>query len=167
MIVETERLLLRELTPEDLPFISEMLGDAEVMRFYPRPLDRKGSMDWIEVQRRRYTTDGFGFWLVVHRADGAAIGQAGLVRQVIENTGEAGLSYLMHKPFWRQGYAEEAARACLKYGFSLGLERIVCTVRPENEPSLALACKLGFREERQLDYKGYTHILFGMSRDGP
>lgn len=164
-VLETPRLRLREMGPGDLDFLTELLGDPEVMRFYPRTYSRSDAEMWIEVQVERYRTHGHGFWLMVERASGSPVGQAGLVPQCIHGVDQVGLAYIVRRSSWRQGFAEEASVACLDHAFDeLGLERVVCPVRPGNLPSRALAEKLGFRAEGRTDYAGYVHVLYAMDR---
>jgi RimJ/RimL family protein N-acetyltransferase len=152
---------LRELTGADLDAVAEMLGDGEVMRYFPKPLSREESEAWIARQRERYARDGFGYWLAVEEATGQPVGQAGLLMQEIDGVAEPGLGYIIHRPYWRRGFALEAAAATREWAFKTrGYPRVICTVRPENEPSLAVARKLGLREERRVMYQGYEHVLF-------
>ncbi len=161
MKIETSRLVLRELTRADLNAVAEMLGDAEVMRYFPKPLSREESGAWIGRQQERYARDGFGYWLAVEKATGQPVGQAGLLMQEIDGVAEPGLGYIIHRPYWRRGLALEAAAATREWAFEArGYRRVICTVRPENEPSLGVARKLGLREERRIVYKGYEHVLF-------
>ena len=83
IVLETDRLRLRELATSDLDFVAEMLGDADVMRYYPKRLDRTASLAWIERQQMRYARDGHGLWLVLERDTGQPIGQVGLVMQEV------------------------------------------------------------------------------------
>jgi RimJ/RimL family protein N-acetyltransferase len=159
--LKTERLIIRELQDSDLDFVAEMLGDPDVMRFWPQPYSREGAAEWIARHRKRYESDGFGYWLAVRKEDGQPIGQVGLLAQEFDARNEVGLGYIVHRPFWRQGFAEEGARACVSHGFaSLGLERIVILVRPENEPSIRLAQKLGADRVLQTNYSGFVHDVF-------
>ena len=159
--IESERLLFRELEDSDLDFVSEMLGDPDVMRFWPAPYTREGAAEWIARHRRRYETDGYGYWLAVLNENGGPVGQVGLLAQEFDGRKEVGLGYIMHRPFWRQGFAEEGARACASYGFrELDLEKIVILVRPENLPSLSLARKLGARLVSRVEYYGLPHEVF-------
>ena len=65
MIIETERLLLREFTHEDFPALFEIFSDPETMRHYPKPSDEKRTKDWIEWNLQNYEEYGFGLWAVV------------------------------------------------------------------------------------------------------
>jgi RimJ/RimL family protein N-acetyltransferase len=165
IILETARLLLREMTIDDLDFIANMLADAEVMRYYPRCCTREESEAWILRQRARYARDGFGFWLAATRAGDEPVGQAGLLMQDLDGVMQVGLGYLVHRPFWRRGFAHEACTGILDHAFgSLGLARVVCPIRPENEPSRRLAEKLGMVPDRQTEYAGFRHIIYTRDR---
>ena len=165
MRIETPRLVLRELTRGDLDAVAAMLGDAEVMRYFPKPLSREEAEAWIGRQQERYARDGFGYWLAVEKATGQPVGQAGLLVQEIDGVAEPGLGYIIHRPYWRRGLALEAAAATREWAFEArGYRRVICTVRPENEPSLGVARKLGLREERRIMYMGYEHVLFAGER---
>ena len=162
--IETERLIIRELQVSDLDFVAEMLGDPEVMRFWPQPYSREGAAEWIAWHRRRYETDGYGYWLALRKQDGQPVGQVGLLAQEIDGHQSVGLGYIVHRPFWRKGYAEEGAKACARYGIeTLGLDKIAILVRPENEPSIQLAKKLGAELQSQTNYHGFIHNIFQLS----
>jgi RimJ/RimL family protein N-acetyltransferase len=77
-VLETQRLRLREMQPDDLDFVAAMLGDPEVMRYYPRVYSRADAQAWLDRQRKRYIDDGHGLWLVEERATGMPAGRVGL-----------------------------------------------------------------------------------------
>lgn len=165
-ILNTKRLTLRELVESDLDRLAPMLGDREVMRYWPAPLTREEARAWIAKQHRRYAEDGFGYWLIERKEDGAAIGQAGIMFNVIDGAREHALGYIIDRPYWRQGYAFEAAQACIDYAFKeIGAVRIVAPVRPENEPSAALARKLGMQVEKRTVVHGYEHDVYVWGSD--
>jgi Acetyltransferase (GNAT) domain len=66
-ILETSRLTLREMAVADLDFVTTMLADPDVMRYYLNPLSRQEAASWIDRQRRRYLEDGYGLWLALKR----------------------------------------------------------------------------------------------------
>lgn len=161
IILETPRLVLRELTPDDLHFVAVMLAHPEVMHFWPKTYSRNEAEAWIRNHQERYERDGFGYWLAVDKANGQPIGQAGLLRQEVDGAIETGIGYIIHRPFWRQGYATELALACRDYAFNpLGKERILVLVRPENMVSQSVARKLGVKPERETTYAGFKHLVF-------
>ena len=110
-LLETDRLLLREMSQGDLDFVATMLADPEVMRFYPKAYSREESAEWVERQIARYARDGHGLWLVTLRETGRPVGQVGLTFQSVDGIAEPEVGYLIHRPFWRRGFAAEAAAA--------------------------------------------------------
>jgi RimJ/RimL family protein N-acetyltransferase len=166
-ILETPRLRLRELTLQDLDFAAEMLGDAEVMRHYPKPLDREESLEWIERQLARYAAHGHGLWLAEERETRRPVGQVGLILQDVEGAREPEIGYLLHRSFWRRGLATEAALGVRRHAFeTLRLSRVVSLIRPANLASHGVARRLGMAPEREVAFHGLLHILFSVRADG-
>ena len=167
-VLETRRLMLCELQPGDLGAILPMMEDPEVMRFWPRPYTRESAAVWIAHWVERYAEDGCGYWLARDLRTGDVIGQAGVLLHDLGGPGpDAGLGFIIHRPFWRQGYAFEAASACVEWAFrALDADRVVALIRPGNVPSRAVAHKLGMHPERDIDYKGFTHTVYVTGRKG-
>jgi [ribosomal protein S5]-alanine N-acetyltransferase len=164
-ILVTERLSLREIKWDDLDFLAAMLGDPLVMRHYPKPHTREEAAAWLDRNLVRYANDGHGFWLVSDRANGQPLGQVGLVKQIVEGVEEWEIGYLIHAPFWRRGYASEAAAAVRDYAFGvLDKRRIISLVRPVNIPSQRVALRIGSKPERLVMYHDLEHILFSQER---
>jgi RimJ/RimL family protein N-acetyltransferase len=159
-ILETERLLLRELTGEDTAFLIELLGDPDVMRYWPHPLDEAEAEEWLERQLARYERDGCGYWAACLKT-GEPVGQAGLMRIEIGGTGETALGYIIRKEDWGRGFATEAALGCIDYAFTtLKLERVIAPLRPENVVSERVAVKLGMYLEGYSLFAGYRHAIY-------
>src|SRR5579872_3980760 len=93
LILETGRLLLREFQPSDGVALTAVLGDRETMRFYPAPFDQNGVAAWIERNRRRYQSDGFGLWAMVLKSSGEVVGDCGLVKQTVDGLDETEIGY--------------------------------------------------------------------------
>ena len=167
VILETERLRLRELTANDLDFVAAMLDDADVMRYYPSRLDRDASLAWIERQRMRYARDGHGLWLLVDRATDEPVGQVGLVTHELRGLPRPRypeVGYLLHRPFWHRGYATEAASGVRDYAFGpCGYDQVISLIRPVNEPSQAVARRLGMSVIAETEFAGLPHLVFGLS----
>lgn len=159
--------MLREMAADDLDFLAEMLADPDVMRFWPAPLGREESIQWIERQQERYARDGCGYWLAVDRHSGQPIGQAGVLMLDWMGHPEPVLGYMIHRPFWRNGYATEAARACCHFIRDVLRRPVIYTlIRPENEPSLAVARKLGMSAGERIRDHGFEHVVFAMPSNG-
>jgi RimJ/RimL family protein N-acetyltransferase len=164
--IATPRLYLRELTPGDLDTVAAMMGHPEVMRYWFKVYTREDSRAWISAQTERYARDGHGYWLVVERASGGAVGQVGLLTLDLDGSAEVCLGYITHYPYWRRGFATEASGACLRYAFeNLGVPRVLAPIRPENRPSHALALKLGMSFDGwTTERTGLLHEVYGISR---
>lgn len=143
--VETERLILRPLTPADLDaYQAAVYGDAEVMRYLPggqpRPIERTAQL--IAFFDEHWKAHGFSAWAVVEKASGELIGHAGLL--YIGDTGAVELMYALAKSAWGKGYATEAARAALQFGFeTVKLDEIHALAFAENTASQQVMRKLG------------------------
>jgi ribosomal-protein-alanine N-acetyltransferase len=165
LILETERLLLREFVPEDVDALAAVLSDPETMRYYPAVLDRAGVVAWIERNRRRYADDGHGLWALVLKSCGEVIGDCGLTRQTVDGVDEIEIGYHVRHDLWGRGYAPEAARACRDYGFSrLGAERLISLIRPENIPSRRVAEKSGLTLWKEGLRRDLPHCVYVVRR---
>lgn len=167
-ILETPRLILREMAPADLDFVADMLSHPEVMRFYPKCYSREEADTWLQRQLHRYQRHGHGLWLALDKASGQPVGQVGLLIQTVQGVEEKEVGYLIHRPFWRQGLATEAALACRDYAFAtLGRQRVIALIRPENVPSQGVARKLGMSPQPGTVTHGrFEHLVFSVPHPG-
>jgi RimJ/RimL family protein N-acetyltransferase len=148
-IIRTPRLLLRELNSEDAPFILELLNEPDFLRFIgdkgvktlqdARDYIRKGPV-------ASYARNGFGLYATCRR-DGTPLGICGLVKREGLNDPDLGFAFLeRHRSL---GYALESSRAVLEHGRELlHLKRILAITTPDNQRSIALLEKIGFKFER-------------------
>ena len=166
IVLETPRLLLREMTLADLDFVAEMLAHPEVMRFYPKLYSRDEAQAWVERQLGRYTQHGHGLWLVLDKHSLSPLGQVGLLTQEVDGLLEPEIGYLIHRPFWRQGFATEAASTVKQYALKEGGHNyVISLVRPENEPSQGVARKLGMQPVRETLFRDIRHLVFQVSTE--
>ena len=117
MIIETERLILREYTQDDFEELYEILSDPVTMQHYPKPYDEAGTKRWLDWSLNNYATYGFGLWAVVLKETGTFIGDCGLTMQPIDGQQLPEIGYHIHKDHWRRGYAKEAAKAVRDWAF--------------------------------------------------
>lgn len=157
-ILETERLLLRQLTAEDAELMLELLNDPDFIRYVA---DRgvRTMEEAAEFIRNRmlpsYEKVGFGFYLVEEKASREPIGICGLVKR--DGLDDVDIGFSIRRKFWRKGFAHEAAVAVLDYGRSaLKLPRIVAITAPDNNSSMKLLEKLGLRFEKMIRLPGQT-----------
>lgn len=143
-ILETERLVLREMTEADLDAFYEIQGKEEAAFLEPLCEDREEQRIKIqEYIRNMYGFCGFGIWMMEEKESGRIVGRAGLQMRDGFETPELG--YAVARAFRGRGYAEEACRAVLEYASrELGVEEIRAVVHRDNEKSRGLCEKLGF-----------------------
>jgi len=141
----TERLELRAYRIEDVPRIHELLyGNEEARRLTGGVWTIGETQATVERHMRRQELDGFSFWLVVERATGEIVGEAGL-KPFDDKGPEIELGYAFTPTAWGKGYATEAGRAALDEGFgTIGLEQIVAVTDEVNTRSQRVIEKLGF-----------------------
>ena len=165
VILETERLLLREFQPGDADALMKVLGDPVTMQYYPAPMDRSEVEVWIARNRKRYAHDGFGLWAMVLKQSEEVFGDCGCVLQEVEGKKEVEVGYHVRRDLWGQGYGTEAAKACMEYAFSnFGANRVISMIRPQNMQSRRVAEKNGMRCERVTFWRGYEHCVYSKCR---
>ncbi|MBR6872300.1 MAG: GNAT family N-acetyltransferase [Ruminococcus sp.] len=147
MMIETQRLILRELTGDDFPALYKVLSDRESMRYYPYVFDEARVKDWISRNIERYHDLGFGLWAVCLKETGELIGDCGLTMQVIDGVIRPEIGYHIRSDCQRQGYAAEAACAVRDWAFERTPFRVLYSyMNSENLPSArtaqAYGCKL-------------------------
>ena len=118
MVIETERLILREYTWEDLDDLYEILSDAETMQHYPKPYDLDGTKRWIAWSLDNYEKYGFGLWAMISKETGEFMGDCGLTIQNIDGQLLPEIGYHLHKRYWHKGYGSEAAKAVRDWAFA-------------------------------------------------
>ena len=161
----TERLLLRGLEPSDLDAYSEICADPEVRRYLGdgRPLDRSGTWREMALLLGHWSLRGFGQWAVVERGTGEFAGRAGLWRP--EGWPGLEVGWVLGRSHWGRGLATEAAWAAIRHAFeSLGAQRVISLIHPDNERSIRVAERLGERYERQVEVLRMPHRVYGMDR---
>ena len=144
MILETRRLLLREMTREDCPALCAILQDPQVMYAYEHAFSDEEVRQWLDRQLARYARYGFGLWAVIERASGQLIGQCGLTMQPWKDEEVLEIGYLFPRRYWHQGYAMEAAKGCKQYAFDvLHAEEVCSIIRDINTASQRVAVRNG------------------------
>lgn len=170
-IIETPRLMLREMTPADRPDLCMILQDKEVMYAYNGPFSDEEVNGWLERQTERYRERGYGLWAVVLKQTGEMIGQCGVTRQLWNGEEMLEVGYLFRHSHWHQGYATEAARACMEYAFNvLGASEVCSIIRDNNIPSQRVALRNGMRKAEGVMVKHYRgaempHWLYLTTRE--
>lgn len=160
-ILETERLVLREIVEADDAFILDLLnqpsfieniGDRSV-----RNLEQ--ARDFIETRyRKSYADNGFGLYAVELKETGEPIGMCGLVKR--DGLPDADIGFAFLPQFEKKGYAFESAGGVMKYGREvLGLNRVLAITARNNESSIKLLKKLGFKFDKLIKMPNETEEI--------
>lgn len=158
-MIETERLVLRQPEPRDLPALRVMFANPEVMADLAPVKDDEGT-DATLAKHAGFRHEGLGFWVVERREDGAVVGFCGLKRGDAHNpiAGEIEAGWIIDQPYWRRGYAFEAMEAALAWGWAnTAAPRIVAITSAVNTKSQKLMERLGMH---RLADGEYDHPLF-------
>lgn len=154
-LLETERLVLRQMCFNDIENLLRIFSDPEAMRYYPGTKSREETEGWIEWNISSYRENGFGLWVATLKDSGEFAGQCGLVAQEVEGRREVEIGYLFVRSLWGRGLATEAARASRDYGINrLGHRRLISLIDPENMASRRVAEKLRMRFEKEIEKWG-------------
>ena len=167
MLIETERLVLREYTPDDFNALFEIVSDPETMAHYPAPFDEERTRRWIEWNLENYAQYGFGLWAVVLKETGAFIGDCGLTLQNIDGEILPEIGYHIHKKYWRRGFAKEAARAVRDWAFTNTKYYVLYSyMKYTNEGSWRTAMANGMKKVKEYpDPKNTISYAFAITRE--
>ena len=169
--IETDRLLMRDLTEEDAEGMFEMDSDPEVHTFLgKKPIttleEAKNAIAFIKNQ---YIENGIGRWAVVEKEGGEFIGWSGFkfITDVMnERTGFYDLGYRFLKKHWGKGYASETAIASLNHGFTvLDYEEIAGIADVEHTASNAILKKVGLIKRNEFIYDGTLHNFYSLTKE--
>lgn len=165
-MLESERLIFRKLTPDDLPWLIEMRVPEPVNRYLggTKMQNPEALAVRLKFYIDCYDKFGFGNCAMALKKTCELIGTSGL--QPLEDTGEIEVGYNLSERFWRQGYGYECAMAWLTYGFeTCGLERIVAVAYPENIGSWKIMEKCGMTYQKTEEHYGVECVFYAVARD--
>jgi RimJ/RimL family protein N-acetyltransferase len=150
VFIQTERLLLRRFTEDDVDNLYELDGDPDVMRFINggRPTPREEiENDVLPAFLRHYERyEGFGFWAAVEKSSGRFVGWFHLRPAAVSPPGEVELGYRLRRSAWGKGYASEGSRALIDKAFAeLDVQRVFATTMVVNVASHRVMEKAGLR----------------------
>lgn len=174
--LHTPRLTLRPWREQDLEPLFALNGDADSMRHFPSVLTRAESDAWAARLQAHFDTHGWGFWVVEERDGAPFVGVVGLLNIPWQAhfTPAVEIGWRIAPGHRRRGFAEEAARAALDFGFgTVGLAEIVAFTIPANEASSRLMERLGMTPDGRFDHprlpEGHAmrqHLLYRMPAPG-
>ena len=167
MILETERLCLREMTENDFEALYKVLADSDIMQHYPYTFDESRVRNWIQRNMERYRIFGFGLWAVCLKETGEMIGDCGLTMQLINGQIKPEIGYHIRADQQRKGYAKEAAIAVRDWVFiNTPFNVIYSYMKYNNAPSYKTAISWGCKQvdEYEDDVNEITKV-FAISRE--
>lgn len=162
MRIETRRLLLRPMEPDDLDEFAALHADPEVTRFV-RPLDDDEAKSRLERDAQEWHERGHGLLAILERKGGAFLGRCGLKHW--PQFDETELGWILRRDAWGHGYATEAGYACLEWGLSeFDLPYLTAMIAPDNVRSIRVAERLGFTPFRNDELLGDPVIVYALRR---
>lgn len=162
-MIETERLRLRRMTTEDLDQLVRLQEDPDVARFMGRP-NRQWLEGWLRSSQAEWAERGHGRLAIVERESGEFLGRTGL--KFWPQFEETEIGWALHPEARGKGYATEAARAVLQWGFErfADLPLVTAMIQPENAASIAVAERLGMTPLRADKLLGDAVTVYAIRR---
>jgi RimJ/RimL family protein N-acetyltransferase len=162
--LESERLLTRKLTSNDIEIWSDFFKDKDAIEFLPDPgfnSSEERSKHWIEKQLNRYSENLFGLQALIDKKTNEFIGQCGLLKQTVDGKTEIEVGYHIFKKYWGQGYAPEAAKLFIDYAFQNNLtDSVISIINTNNIKSQKVANKNGLLKEKQSIWSGLDIFIY-------
>jgi RimJ/RimL family protein N-acetyltransferase len=148
-ILTTERLFLRKWTEADLPSLFQMNQDKEVMKYFLNTLNEEESLAFYNRVQAHFITNGFGLYVVEDKFTNSFMGYTGFMIANFESsfTPCVEIGWRFKKEYWGNGYATEAATACLDYGFDdLNFKSVYSFTSVLNNKSEAVMQRIGMQK---------------------
>lgn len=158
IILQTPRLILRELTLADATDFFELNLNPNVIKYTgDKSFHSVQEAENFLINYKDYERNGYGRWAVILKESGEFLGWCGLK----SDGSETDIGFRFFEQHWNKGYATESATACIDYGFNqLGLNEIVGRARKENIASTKVLEKIGLKFEKELEFGLHTGVLY-------
>jgi RimJ/RimL family protein N-acetyltransferase len=163
--IDTQRLTLRAFREADATALFELSQDPDVVRYVGdrRVPTRQEAWRAVAGWLGHWDLRGYGQWAIEERASSRFIGRAGIINPAEWPGPELG--YLLGKTWWGHGFATEAARAAMDWGFEqIEFDDLISLIDPANAPSIAVATRLGESLRGEIDLSGSRVLIYGISR---
>lgn len=171
-IIETPRLILRKWREGDIEPFARLNADQQVMEFFLKTLSREETLGFYQRIQEEFTARGYGLYAVERKDDRAFIGYVGLHYFDFEASFAPGveIGWRLMAGAWGQGYATEAASACLEYAREqLHLEQVYSFTTLTNKRSERVMQKIGLQRLGEFghplvapSHPLYRHVLYGL-----
>jgi RimJ/RimL family protein N-acetyltransferase len=151
---ETERLIFRRLTMEDVPSWTEFFVDNDRLHFV-----------WIGRQLERYEESGLGMLAITDRSSGELIGLSGIIPREVDDSSYLEIAYSFKPRVWGKGYATETVKQLKHFGFSSGLsDQFISIIDLDNYASQAVAQKNGMEILKRTNYMDMEVFIFAVTK---
>lgn len=153
--LETERLFLRNLLPEDVESLVDLWTDPVITKYMGGPRDRTELTATLQEDCLQPYAYEFDLWPVIEKATGKLIGHCGLLDKDIDQSKQIEVIYVIARDHWGKGFASEAASALMEHAFSeKDLRRVVALIHPGNERSEKVSLSCGMSFEKEIEREG-------------
>ncbi|CAN5465486.1 GNAT family N-acetyltransferase [soil metagenome] len=165
-VIETPRLSLRHFVAADLDPLSELMANADFMRFASGVFTREQTASFLFDRVIAPAQAGLpSLFAVILREENRLIGYCGFFRQIVDQENEIEIGYRLSPDYWNRGLATEAAQAVRGYAFEvLKLERVISLIHPENHASRRVTEKNGMTLEKTTLFRGCPAQVFSCAR---
>jgi RimJ/RimL family protein N-acetyltransferase len=170
IFAETERLILREIIPEDVNNMFELDSDPEVHKYLGnKPFQNiTQSVEIIDYIRKQYVENGIGRWAIIEKNTNDFIGWTGLkfvTERINDHINFYDIGYRLIRRYWGKGYAKESALASLNYGFhNMNLETIYAAANIKNIASNKILSDVGFKFIETFPYELTTQNFYKLDK---
>jgi [ribosomal protein S5]-alanine N-acetyltransferase len=167
-MIESERLIFKEMTENDFDTIAKIMRDEGVQKIWEHYFSDDDVREWIEKHKSNYRNYGIGHLLAIDKLLQDVVGQIGIIKENINGEIVWGIGYILMSEHCGKGYATEGAKAMIDYAFNtLNASKIVCVIRPMNKSSISVAKRLGMIETSSFvkEYRGkeMPHLVFELN----
>lgn len=165
ILIETSRLVLKEMSEEDVQNLFDLNNDLEVMRYTgDRSFNNLNeALAYIQNYQYIYKKHGYGRLSLFNKETGEYLGWCGL--KYLDQKNQTDLGYRLKKQFWGKGFATEAASACLNDGFNrLQIDQVFATAMKENIPSVNIFKKLGLKYLKDQDCGCKPGVIYAIRK---
>ncbi len=168
IICETARLIIRPLSLADVPALTVILSDPQVMKHSLRGVcDETATRAFIEWCSACYRSHSLGPWALVDKQNFELVGFCGVGPEMVCNVEEMGLGYRLARHYWNMGLASEAARAVVEHVFErTQIESVIVVIEPAHIASINVAEKAGFTLFDDIVFHDRPVRLYRMCRAG-
>lgn len=169
-MIESKRLIMREIDYNDFKSLELMLKDIEVMYAWEHAFSDDEINQWIGRRIKGYADNGYDYFLAIDKSTDKPIGQIGILKENINGVDYLGIGWILIKAEQGKGYATEGAKALLDYAFDkLNATQVIADIRPSNIASIKVAEKLNMQPIgefiKHYDGKDMTHIIFSVKKE--